>query len=126
MQKGDRGMAYIVDTSSRQEINLHPETVEEEVLQNLWMLYSSLECGVPLDRGLGLAAGYTDRPPGVAEALLQAEIYDKTEKYEPRAEVVNISFADTSGKDYTGGILKPVVEVEINGSDGDTDGDGIW
>lgn len=126
MQKGDRDMAYIVDTSSSQEISLQPATVEEEVLQNLWMLYSSLECSIPVDRGLGLAAKYTDRPPGVAEALLQAEIYDKTEEYEPRAEVINISFAgDASGEDYAGGILKPVVEVEINGSDGDTDG-GVW
>lgn len=121
-------MAYIVDTSvSTEEINLFPGTVEEEVLQNLWILYSSLECDVPLDRGLGLNAECTDRPFEVAKALVQAEIYDKTEQYEPRAEVINISFSESNNmEDYMQGRLKPVVEVEINGGNEDTDEDSTW
>ena len=107
-------MSYIVDTTQKVDLNIAPETVEEEVLQNLWLLYSSLEYDVPLDRALGLNATYVDKPIETAKALAQSDIYDKTEQYEPRATVVNISFSDNAGE-YMQGKLKPIVEVEING-----------
>lgn len=49
-------MGYVIDTTEKENINLAPGTVEEEVIQNLWFLYSSLEYDVPLDRALGLNA----------------------------------------------------------------------
>ena len=104
-------MRYTIDTTEKENINLAPETVEEEVIQNLWFLYSSLEYDVPLDRALGLNATYIDKPIEAAKALVTTDIYDKTEEYEPRAEIVNIDF----NADYERGILKPMVEVEING-----------
>lgn len=103
-------MAYIIDTTKESEINLAPETVYEEVIQNLYFLYSSIEYDVPLDRELGLSGTYIDRMVETAEALVMADIYDKTEEYEPRAEIVNISFE----ADYQRGVLKPIVEVEVN------------
>lgn len=107
-------MSYIIDTAENIEINFNPETVEEEILQNLWLLYSSLENDVPLDRELGLNVTYVDRPIETAKALLQSDIYDKTERYEPRASVVNILFSDNA-EEYMKGKLKPIVEVEIHG-----------
>lgn len=104
-------MNYTIDTTENQPINLEPATVEEEVIQNLWFLYSSLEYDVPLDRELGLNATYIDKPIEAAKALATTDIYDKTEEYEPRAEITNIDFK----ADYERGILKPIVEVEING-----------
>jgi hypothetical protein len=104
-------MNYTIDTTDNQPINLEPVTVEEEVIQNLWFLYSSLEYDVPLDRALGLNATYIDKPIEAAKALATTDIYDKTEEYEPRAEIVSIDF----NADYERGILKPIVEVEING-----------
>lgn len=104
-------MSYIIDTTKNQQVNLAPGTVYEEVIQNLWFLYSSLEYDVPLDRALGLNATYIDKPIEAAKALATTDIYDKTEEYEPRAEITNIDFK----ADYERGILKPIVEVEING-----------
>ena len=104
-------MGIVVDSSKKIELSLNPATVEEEVMQNLWVLYSSLEFEVPLDMELGLKATYIDRPVEAAKALITADIYEKTEKYEPRAEIVDITFS----ADYENGILKPIVEVEING-----------
>ena len=104
-------MNHTVDTTENQPINLEPVTVEEEVMQNLWFLYSSLEYDVPLDRELGLNAAYIDKPIEAAKALATTDIYDKTEEYEPRAEIVNVDFK----ADYERGILKPIVEVGING-----------
>ncbi|TGY93443.1 hypothetical protein E5329_18675 [Petralouisia muris] len=103
-------MTYIVDTTKENEINLDPATVYEEVIQNLYFLYSSTEYDIPLDRGLGLSGAYIDKPIDTAKALATINIYDKTEEYEPRAEIVNIDFE----ADYERGILKPIVEVEIN------------
>ncbi len=103
-------MAYIIDTTKENEINLAPGTVYEEVIQNLYFLYSSVEYDIPLDRGLGIDPKYIDKPIETAKALATTDIYDKTEKYEPRAEIVSIDFK----ADYQSGILKPIVEVAIN------------
>lgn len=103
-------MTYIVDTTKENEINLDPATVYEEVIQNLYFLYSSTEYDIPLDREFGLSGVYIDKPIETAKALATINIYDKTEEYEPRAEIVNIDFE----ADYERGILKPIVEVEIN------------
>lgn len=103
-------MTYIVDTTKENEINLAPATVYEEVIQNLYFLYSSTEYDIPLDRELGLNPKYIDKPIETAKALTTTDIYDKTEEYEPRAEIVNIDFK----ADYESGVLKPIVEVVIN------------
>ena len=107
-------MSFIIDTTESVEINLNPQTVAEEVLQNLWFLYSSIEYDVPLNRGFGLDATYIDMQIEAAKALIQADIYEKTENYEPRAEVINVSF-ETAENDAVKGKLKPIVEVVING-----------
>ena len=104
-------MSYTIDTTKKEQINIAPGTVYEEVIQNLWFLYSTIEYDVPLDRALGLNATYIDKPIETAKALAATDIYDKTEEYEPRAEIVNIDFS----VDYERGILKPIVEVEVNG-----------
>lgn len=103
-------MSYKIDTTQNNPINLQPATVYEEVIQNLWFLYASIEYDIPLDRGLGINATYIDKPLETAKALITIDLYDKTEKYEPRAEIVSIDFY----ADYEKGILKPIVEVEIN------------
>ena len=103
-------MTYTVDTAKESGINIAPKTVYEEVIQNLYFLYSSTEYDIPLDRGLGLTPKYIDKPIETAKALAAADIYDKTEEYEPRAEIVNIGFK----ADYESGVLKPIVEVAIN------------
>lgn len=104
-------MSITIDTMEKVDINITPQTVEEEVLQNLWFLYSTMEYEIPLDRGLGLNMAYVDKPLEMAKALAITDIYEKTEQYEPRAEIVDITFQ----ADYEGGKLKPIVEVEING-----------
>lgn len=113
-------MSYRIDTTQNNQINIEPKTVYEEVIQNLWFLYSSIEYDVPLDRALGLNATYIDKPIEAAKALAITDIYDKTEEYEPRAEIVNIDFT----VDYEKGVLKPIVEVEVNGEYGNEEYSG--
>lgn len=104
-------MSISISSTDEIEINLLPGTVEEEVMQNIWFILSSLEFDCPLERELGLNGSFIDKPIEVSKALLTADIYDKVEKFEPRAEIVEISF----DIDYDTGKITPTVEVEIDG-----------
>lgn len=46
----------------------------------------------PADRELGISWECLDGPPETAEALFLLELEDKVEKYEPRAEVSEVTF----------------------------------
>lgn len=78
-------MSFTIDTAQEQPINLAPQTLYEEVIQNVWFLLSSLEYDIPLNREFGLNAAYIDKPITTATALATADIYDKIGEYEPRA-----------------------------------------
>lgn len=102
-------MAYIVKAYALEKVNLAPETTTEEVLQNVAVILSTPKFSVPLDRGLGLAQRFLDKPIQVAQSILISEVLDAIEAYEPRAEVENVTFelGDRPGA------LIPVVEVNI-------------
>lgn len=102
-------MAYIVKGYQPGKINLAPESTEEEVLQNVAMIISTVQFSVPLDRGFGLAGRFIDKPIQTAQAILVSEVLDAVEKYEPRADIVSVTFEHGE----TPGILIPIVEVNI-------------
>lgn len=102
-------MAYIVKAFTPDKLNLAPETLEEEVLQNVAIIVSTPKFSVPLDRGLGLAQRFIDKPIQVAQSILISEVLDAVEEYEPRAEVTNVTFEVGE----TPGLLVPVLEVNI-------------
>jgi phage baseplate assembly protein W len=103
-------MALIITADGKSKITLTPETLVEEVIQNVTMLLSTIKTTVPLYRDFGLSARFLDKPTPAARAMLVAEIIDAIEIYEPRAEVVNITFA---GDEMAGQII-PRLEVEIH------------
>jgi len=102
-------MAYVVKAFSLKKIDLAPKTTVEEVLQNVAIIISTPKFSVPLDRGLGLAQRFIDKPIQTAQPILISEVLDAIEDYEPRAEVVNVSamMGDRPGA------LIPIVEVNI-------------
>ena len=106
-------MAYIVKAYEPKAINLAPETTVEEVLQNVAMIVSTPKFSVPLDRGMGLAQRFVDKPIQAAQSILISEVLDAVEEYEPRAEIENVTF-ELGEKP---GTLIPVLEVNIVGDD---------
>lgn len=102
-------MAHIIKAYDLQNINLAPETREEEIMQNVAVIISTPKFSVPLDRGLGMAQRFVDKPIQVAQSILISEVLDAVERDEPRVEVLNVTFemGDTPG------VLIPVVEVDI-------------
>lgn len=105
-------MAYVVTAYENKKISLAPETVVEEVLQNVAMIISTPQYTVPLDRGFGLPQRFIDKPLPVAQAILVSEVLDAIEEYEPRAEVESVSFVQEQ-QDAQVGKLIPRVEVKI-------------
>lgn len=103
-------MSYIVNLSKA--IDFAPETVVEEVLQNVRTILSTVIGSVPLHRDFGVSWEHIDKPLPVARTLMQAAIIDAIDEFEPRAKVVSVTF-DMTEDDAMEGILRPTVKIEI-------------
>jgi phage baseplate assembly protein W len=104
-------MSYKLRGYPLDKINLQPATTEEEVLQNVAVIVATMQGDVPLDRGLGLAGNFVDKPPDVAKAIFAAEVYAAVAAREPRAESENITF---ESDETPPGKFIPVLEVNVN------------
>ena len=91
-------------------ISLAPATLIEEITQNVIMILSTVKNTAPLYRDFGISATFLDKPIAAAESIIIGEIYDAIEMYEPRAEILSVSFS----RDERTGKLVPSLEVGIN------------
>jgi phage baseplate assembly protein W len=103
-------MAHTVTTDGNMVVNLAPETVVEEVMQNITMILLTLKNTAPLDRNFGLSARFLDKPTPAAESILVGEVHDAIEQYEPRAEILGVFFE----RNEMQGKINVRVEVEIH------------
>jgi len=103
-------MTYTLTANDAVEIKLAPESLVEEILQNITTILSTYKNSVPLDRNFGLSARFLDKPLPVAEAILVTEVLDAIEEYEPRAEFLDISFE----RNGINGKIIPRLEVAIH------------
>ena len=95
-------------TGTLDKVNFAPTTLQEEVMQNVKTLLTTMKFTVPLDRNLGIIANALDEPTPVAMAKLSSDIIDAINQYEPRCRVTQIFFdGDIDGK------LIPRVRIEI-------------
>lgn len=86
-------------SSNQKELN--------DILKCLKTLYSTKEGTQPLDREFGLSTDFIGKPIPVAEALFTVEVMSKTEMYEPRVRVSNVTFvANSDGK------VSPTIHLE--------------
>ena len=67
-------MSFTIDTTQEQPISLAPQTIYEEVIQNVWFLLSSIEYDIPLNREFGLNAAYIDKPITIYDRLRKGHI----------------------------------------------------
>lgn len=99
------------------EINLNkyavvfaPATVQEEVVQNIRMILSTIYFSVPYHREFAITADYLDDPIHVSQMRMRADIAEKILKYEPRAKLEEIVFQGDAINGYT----KPIVRISLN------------
>lgn len=102
-------MSYTVSpVFSRISLN-EPDTVKS-ILQNVAIILKTKRGTVPLYRQFGVSMDYLDKPMPVAAPLYHSQIREAIEEFEPRVEVINISFMTDP---TTPGVLLPTVEVNI-------------
>ncbi len=102
----------LVTISSLTNINLNPQTVKDEVIQNVQCILGTVKGSVPLNRDFGIDINAVDLPQPMAVMQLKIDIIEAIQKYEPRAVIRAIDFEkDTTAA--SDGILKPTITLEI-------------
>jgi uncharacterized protein len=94
---------------NKYEVVFAPETLEEEVIQNVRSLLGNLFFSVPYMREFGLEGDALDAPIPFSQMKLRADIAEKM-KYEPRAKLVETIFQGDAINGYT----KPIVRISLN------------
>lgn len=87
-------------------------TGQEEILQNVRTIISTLRGQVPLDRSFARTGQALDRPTNKAIAAEVSELFRAIARHEPRVKVLKINFK--AGDDPAmQGRLQPVVRLRI-------------
>lgn len=96
------------DGTLLKEIDLVPQNVHQEVIQNIAVILDLIQKSCPMFRAAGLPGLLIGRPMNVVENILVGSIYDQIEEYEPRAIVTAIRFEQNA---FTGEMI-PIIELE--------------
>lgn len=81
----------------------------KEIFQNIKMILTTPLWSVPLDRLLGLDMTLVDEPINFAQHYIIPEILEKIQRFERRAEVLEITF---EGEPLTGHLI-PIIRLRI-------------
>lgn len=100
-------MSYKVSLNNIGPLRLNETDRIRSALQNVGIVLSTWQGSVPLYRAFGISSEYLHKPVPVAKALLRADIREAIERFEPRVEVVDISFEES-----VDGLI-PTVEVDV-------------
>lgn len=87
-------------------MNLFESDEKAEIKRNIAFLLSTYKYSCPMARNFGLEARFIDKPSIMAESIARDEIIEAVRKYEPRAEVDEVTFTYDNGKMY------PVVKLK--------------
>lgn len=87
-------------------INLFETDEKAEIRRNVEFLLSTYKYSCPMSRNFGLAAAFIDKPNRQAESIARDEIEQALKKYEPRAEIDEISFT------YENNRLYPIIKLK--------------
>lgn len=102
-------MTYFVSANARQYTLNETETVDS-VLQNVALILSTVRGTVPTYRDFGIDGSIIDRPVPAAKALMLTAVREAVEQFEPRAEVLRVTFEQDK---QNPGRLIPTVEIEV-------------
>lgn len=106
-------MTYKVTSTDDYTLRLSENNEIDSVLQNIAVLLNTRKGTVPMYREFGLPMNFIDKPIDVAETIAYSEITDALEQFEPRAELVGLTFTKSAGG------LGIMVEVEIKDEQSD-------
>lgn len=104
-------MRYQVSENRTGELTIAESDTVRSVLENIRVLLMTRKGTCPHYRDFGLAQKWLDKPSNVARPMMYSEIKEALEEFEPRAELVSVTFSEDAD---TPGRLIPIVEVEIS------------
>ncbi|MEC1744110.1 GPW/gp25 family protein [Schinkia azotoformans] len=84
----------------------------QEILQNIGMVLETPAFSCPMNRDFALIPDLIDAPVNIVQAQMRGQLAEAIQKYEPRAELMNIEFQT----DELNGRIIPVVRVRIDAS----------
>jgi phage baseplate assembly protein W len=84
-------------------------TGAKEILQNVRMILATVAFSCPMDRDFAWSPDI-DAPIQVAQARLTARLVEAIQTYEPRAQVIEVTYQG----EPLNGLLKPKVRVRVN------------
>lgn len=90
--------------------------------RNLDLLYSTAAGTCPGDRSFGLDQTFESFPTNVAQNLFALEVIEKTEIYEPNAEIVDIEYTTAADGNLTPHITIGPKEAEDEDEEEETEG----
>lgn len=99
---------FTVSAAELRDEHLNESDYVRSVLQSVQNILKTRQGTVPFFREFGLPMEFIDQPMQIAAPTLIIEVREALLKFEPRAELVDISFTSNEH-----GQLFPVVEVEI-------------
>lgn len=104
-------MSYLVSPRDAEKYSLFENNPVKEILRNIAVILATPLGSVPLYRDFGLDQSFLDKPAPVAEVMMVIPVREAIERWEPRAEFLELTVSDDPSNP---GKLIPVVEVEIN------------
>lgn len=102
-----REYSFVAD--GKAGIDLNPSSSDKEILQNVITICTTLKGSRPMDREFGISPFMVDAPMVSEQARITNEIVQAVNKYEPRAQVVNVSMGWSDEK----ASLWPTVRIKI-------------
>lgn len=83
---------YELILDEQNAVNFNPSSPEQEIIQNVYTICTTRKGSRPLDRDFGIDFLDVDKPMIKEQARLTHEISQAISKYEPRAEILEITF----------------------------------
>lgn len=99
-------MRYTV--SAEEGVHLGESDTTAATLQNVLTILTTRQGSIPMYRDFGLPQRFLDKPVNMAAPIALVEVKEAVEAFEPRAEVISVTFTQ-DGR----GQLIPTVEVDI-------------
>ena len=106
-----RAESFELALTAREDFDFGAEGLAD-IAQCLRVIATTRVGTVPLDRAFGTSWDWIDRPEPVAMAKYRAELIDAIRKWEPRVEVLGISFRRDESAAMAGRLI-PVVRMRL-------------
>ncbi len=102
----------MIVTNQKKIFNFFPNTIEEEIEQNIRVILGTYRGTVPLNRKFGIDTSFIDNPSNKALIISKLKISEAIQEFEPRVEVTKISI-ERDIENALNGDFTMLVEVNI-------------